>query len=204
MVSEIVQTEQYSHAENLHLMLDRVLKKSGLAAGQIDAVAVSAGPGSYTGLRIGVSAAKGLCYALQIPLIPVGTLRLMCEDVRVVSSGATLYCPMIDARRNEVYTTVYAATGATILPVQALILDEHPFLPLLEQHTMAFFGDGSDKFRSQLSHPNAQFIEMVVPDAANMAQLAEADFQQKNFKDVAYFEPFYLKAFQAGKPKQQV
>lgn len=204
VTSEILNSQQYSHAENLHLMMEKVLKKAGIPSSDLHAVAVSEGPGSYTGLRIGISAAKGLCYALNIPLIAVGTLRLMCEDPEVKSSNADLYIPMIDARRNEVYTAVFSADGSVVKPIEAVVLDEHPFLPLLSEKRAIFFGDGAPKFQSQISHPNASFSEVVNPDAAYMGHLAEEKYQRKEIENLAYYEPFYLKEFQAGKPKNQL
>lgn len=201
--SRILQGEQYSHAENLHTMIRELLRENQWTPDQLDAVAISQGPGSYTGLRIGVSAAKGLCYALQIPMLAICTLRLLCMDKKVQDSGSDRLCPMIDARRNEVYTAVFGGDGNPMTEVEALILDDHNFGELLENHSVAFFGDGSEKFADQLDHPNARFISGVVPNAANMGALAEAFLQRGEHVDVAYFEPFYLKDFIAGKPKKK-
>jgi len=131
-------------------------------------------------------------------------LRLLCLDERVKSSGATRLCPMIDARRNEVYTAVFDANAQPLSLVEALILDDHGYQSLLDEHVVAFFGDGAEKFIAQLQHPNARFIEGVVPHAANMTPLAEEMFRQNEVVDVAYFEPFYLKDFVAGKPKKMI
>lgn len=200
--SKLLLGEKYGHAENLHKMILAILKTNDWLPTTIEAVAVSKGPGSYTGLRIGVSAAKGMCFALNIPLIAIGTLRVLCENATVHSSDADLYCPMIDARRNEVYTAIYDRNGREVRPVEAMILEDHSFDIILDDQRVAFFGDGAAKFRDQLSHANALFIDDVVPEASSMCALAHDLFLAGNFVDVAYFEPFYLKDFIAGKPKK--
>lgn len=201
--SRVLNSAEYSHAENLHEMILDVLQANQWATSQLDAVAIGQGPGSYTGLRIGVSAAKGLCYALQIPMLAVCTLRLLCLDERIQSLTVDRLCPMVDARRNEVYTAVFDRAAHPLSEVEALILDDHNFGEMLEQHAVAFFGDGSEKFVNQLDHPKAQFISHVVPLAANMGALAEEKLSLGEHQDVAYFEPFYLKDFIAGKPKKK-
>lgn len=202
--SKLLKEEKYGHAENLHNLILEILKGNDWLPTTIEAVAVSKGPGSYTGLRIGVSAAKGMCFALNIPLIAIGTLRVLCENTTVVSSDADLFCPMIDARRNEVYSAIYNRNGNELRPVEAMILDDHPFDEMLKDQRIAFFGDGSAKFRDQLSHANALFIDDIVPAAGDMCALTDAHFSSGDFVDVAYFEPYYLKDFIAGKPKKQV
>lgn len=201
--SRSLNSAQYSHAENLHLMIDELLKDNQLKPSDLDAIAVSEGPGSYTGLRIGVSAVKGLCFALSKPMIALSTLRIMSVNPAVVTSDSELFCPMIDARRNEVYTAMFDKTGKEIIPVAPLILGDHWFEEYLNQHRVAFFGDGAAKFESQLQHPNALFISEVFPQAADMSALAEEKYLRGEFENVAYFEPFYLKDFIAGKPKKQ-
>lgn len=200
----VINAANYSHAENLHRMIDEVFQSSQCTPHELDAVAVSRGPGSYTGLRIGVSAAKGLCYGLDIPLISIDTLQLLCEDEKIKDVNVQRLCPMIDARRNEVYTAIFDDSGLVIEPYHALILDYHSFGPIADKYKIAFFGDGAAKFESQFSHPNAEFISEVVPDAANMGRLAERKFQSGTFEDVAYFDPFYGKEYVAGKPKKSV
>lgn len=202
--TRIIQGEKYSHAENLHLMIQELLTANGFTPSDLDAVAVSEGPGSYTGLRIGVSAAKGFCFGLDIPLIAVSTLRLMCENPSVPKSNADFFCPMIDARRNEVFTALYQRDGSIHRPMEALVLDEHPYFEYLNEHRIVFFGDGAAKFEDQLDHQNALFIPDVVPEASCFTGLADTLFRKKAFQDVAYFEPFYGKEFQAGKPKKSV
>jgi tRNA threonylcarbamoyladenosine biosynthesis protein TsaB len=190
----------YTHAENLTVFIDEVMKQAGVKPAALDAVAVSKGPGSYTGLRIGVSAAKGLCYALDKPLVSISTLYAMAVSVSADPSLAdrhsALFCPMLDARRMEVYCAVYDGAGQEVLPVNAVIIDERSFSGLLSTHRMIFFGDGAAKCRGALSHhDHAFFIDHVFPSAKAMTALAEQKFREKAFEDVAYFEPFYLKEF---------
>lgn len=170
---------------------------------KLDAVAVSLGPGSYTGLRIGLSEAKGLAYALDVPLIGVDTLKLMSVHVmfsRDVDPDA-LFAPMIDARRMEVYTALYDLSLEPKMEPRPLILDEGSYAEWLEQGPVMFFGNGSDKARTLLTHPNATFVEDVVPLATDMLALAERDFREGRFLDLAYSVPTYLKDFQATKPR---
>ncbi len=172
----------------------------------LDAVAISCGPGSYTGLRIGVSMAKGLCYGRNLKLISVPTLELLCVPLLLqekIEEGALL-CPMLDARRMEVYTAVLNRALKTVKATSAEILDENSFAELLDSQTIYFFGNGSNKFRRILidkNIKNAQFIDGVIPLAKYMMPLAEQRFLQNNTEDVAYFEPFYLKEFVAAKKK---
>lgn len=202
--ARLIDGAQYSHAENLHQLIEALLRKQDWSANTLEAILISKGPGSYTGLRIGSSAAKGLAYALGIPLMAVSTLRVLCQHPKVVDSGPDLFCPMIDARRNEVYTALFDRAGASQREVEALVLDDHPYLSYLEEQKVAFFGDGSSKFRQQLQHPNAFFLSDVIPDIAHCAPLADQHFRDELFEDVAYFEPFYLKEFIAGKPRNKV
>lgn len=192
-----------SHAASLMEFIQNVLASSELTVADIDAVAVSKGPGSYTGLRIGVSTAKGLCYALDKPLIGIGTLKSMAIGmIKATQSNdqSTLYCPMIDARRMEVYTALYDSSATEIVPVSAKIIDESSFSEVLQNHTVVFAGDGSAKCMKTLAHhPNAHFLNQEIVSAAHMASLAEDAFLNASFEDVAYFEPYYLKDFIAGK-----
>lgn len=192
--------EGYTHSENLTVFAEQVLKEAGVSFSDLDAIAVSKGPGSYTGLRIGVSAAKGFCFALDKPLIAINTLRAMASGVSI--SERALLCPMIDARRMEVYCAVYDEQGNEIRPVSAEIIDENSFSDILKNNKIIFFGDGAAKCRAKLGqHPNAVFIDNVFPSAAFLAPLAEQKFNEKKFEDVAYFEPYYLKDFIAGPKK---
>lgn len=216
------QNGDYSHAENLTLFIEDVCKQANVSLPQVDAIAVSKGPGSYTGLRIGVSTAKGLCYSLDKPLIAVDTLRYMAlavsfRDVtlsvspRAESKGegntdenrkTSLFCPMLDARRMEVYCAIYNSEGNVIKETTAEIIDENSFSTFLSEHTIYFFGDGSAKCKETFSkNPNAIFIDDVVPSAKDMIALSEKAYNEMRFEDIAYFEPFYLKDFVAGKKK---
>ena len=171
---------------------------------KLDAVAVSIGPGSYTGLRIGLSEAKGLAYALGVPLIGVDTLQLMAVSVMFNHDvePEAMFAPMIDARRMEVYTGVYSLALETLMEPRPLILDENSYAEWLEKGPVLFFGNGSDKARDLLSHPNARFIADIKPLAVDMLALADRDFRAGRFLDLAYSVPRYLKAFQAPRPKK--
>jgi tRNA threonylcarbamoyladenosine biosynthesis protein TsaB len=195
-----------SHSSVLTLFMDEVLKTAGVALPDLDAVAVSEGPGSYTGLRIGVASAKGLCYALEKPLIGVSTLRAMAigmvHPVTVNQETHILYCPMIDARRMEVYCAIFDEKGKEIRETRAEIMDENSFMEYLGKNRVVFAGDGALKCRSLFEkHPNAVFSEDFQASAKFMISLSEEKFFQKKFEDLAYFEPYYLKDFIAGKPK---
>lgn len=199
---------EYSHAENLNGFIQEVLDKANLKLSTIDAIAISKGPGSYTGLRIGVSTAKGLCYSLNKPLISVDTLQAMAKKALLELSKEemgehVLLCPMIDARRMEVYTSIYEQNGAQIIPVEAKIINEHSFSDLLKKNKIYFFGDGASKCKEVLSkQPNAVFIDSIETSAQFVNELAFQKFQQQIVEDVAYFEPYYLKDFIATTPKK--
>lgn len=183
--------EGYTHAEKLHVFIEEVLQEAGILVSELDAIAVSKGPGSYTGLRIGVSAAKGLCYALQIPLICLSTLQILAHATPV-NEGYII--PLIDARRMEVYTAVFDAHGKSLSAVEAMILNEDSFEAW--QGPCTFVGDCLPKAKTVLTQGRFQFLESVTfPSAQTMAVLAETLYQEKQFEDVAYFEPFYLKNF---------
>lgn len=193
-----------SHAVLLGVYVDEALSFADNHAIPVDAVAVSCGPGSYTGLRIGVSMAKGVCYGRNLPLIGLPTLEVLCVPVllREDLPDDALLCPMIDARRMEVYTAVYDRALTVQSPVTAKIIDETSFAEQLAEQPVYFFGNGADKCREHIQHPNAHFLEGVIPLASWMFPLAEKAFAQQDFKDVAYFEPFYLKEFVASLPKK--
>lgn len=193
-----------SHASQLGLFVHEImeyLRKEGMS---LQAIAVSSGPGSYTGLRIGVSQAKGLCYGLGIPLIGIPTPQLMASMMRDRVGEGELLCPMIDARRMEVYATVFDRSLNTIRPTAADIVDENSYADLLDKQSVVFFGDGAAKCRSVITHPNARFIDDIHPLAIGMVPLAEKAFQEGRFQDTAYFEPFYLKEFVATVPKNKL
>ena len=188
-----VHTEQFSHSENLHVFIEQVLKESNLQPKAIEAIAISAGPGSYTGLRIGVSTAKGLCYGWDIPLIALPTLRILAEQVSYEFTDIEYIIPMIDARRMEVFTAVYSHDFSPILGERAEILTESTFDTYLNKGKTIFLGDGITKFQAICKHKNAYFWENKFPSAKQMGRLALEKYQAQAFEDIAYFEPFYLK-----------
>jgi tRNA threonylcarbamoyladenosine biosynthesis protein TsaB len=195
-----------SHAVELGLFVDEALSFAENKGLKLEAVSVSSGPGSFTGLRIGVSMAKGLCYGLGIPLIAVPTLDLLADEVcsRLKLPDDALIRPMLDARRMEVYTALYDAGSKCLEPANALIVNEDSFSEILAQHPGWFVGDGSEKCQSKIKSENAHFEEEVYPLAEGMVRLAEQAYQAKEFVDVAYFEPFYLKEFVATVSKKQL
>lgn len=193
----------FTHAENLHLFILEAIRKVGINPGELSAIAVSKGPGSYTGLRIGVSTAKGLAYALNIPLIGVDTLQIMAAGARSKTSAGDFYCPMIDARRMEVYTAVYDPELRMVSEVEACIVDEHSIEKFSSYPGTCFFGDGMPKCKVLLAGlTGAFFCENIWPSAKDMVKLAYGRYMEKAFENVAYFEPFYLKDFMAGKMKK--
>jgi len=192
-----------SHSQFLTPMVGNVVDQAGYKLEVLDAVAISMGPGSYTGLRIGTSTAKGLCFALDIPLISVNTLMAMVYGMNEFNQNGKLLCPMIDARRMEVFSMVTDDKMKILEDTQAKVIDELSYHQFLQEYEMLFFGNGSDKCKKILSkNPNAHFIKGVNPSASNMGDLAWKKYQNKKFEDLAYFEPFYLKSFQATKPKK--
>jgi tRNA threonylcarbamoyladenosine biosynthesis protein TsaB len=190
--------KSYSHAERLHVYIDTVLQEANIGKSVIDAIAVSKGPGSYTGLRIGVSAAKGLCFALDKPLISIPTLDALAHQVSI-KEGVII--SMLDARRMEVYSAVYDSNYKQIRETQAQILDEHSFSDYLEKGKVYFIGNGVEKTKMLIKHPNANFIEDKLPSANEMSKLSYDKYKVNDAEDVAYFEPYYLKDFVALKPK---
>ncbi|MEZ4720606.1 MAG: tRNA (adenosine(37)-N6)-threonylcarbamoyltransferase complex dimerization subunit type 1 TsaB [Flavobacteriales bacterium] len=195
----------YSHAEKLAPFVNDMLQKHNHSVSDLDAIAVSMGPGSYTGLRIGVSLAKGLCYSANKPLISVSTLQLMCLHPNVqkqLTGKDSLLCPMLDARRMEVYSAVYDKDLNPVEEIRAKILDESSFEDLLEQGPILFFGTGSDKFKPVVNSPNATFVENIWPSAREMCSIAQSKLKINAMEDVAYFEPYYLKDFMATTPKK--
>ena len=195
-----------AHAKNIGPFVEEALQFARDKKYKIDAVAVSSGPGSYTGLRIGMSEAKGLCFGLGVPLIAVDTLKILTCSVmfKGMFEEHALFCPMIDARRMEVYSAIYDHSFQEIKPVSADIIDENSYQDILEKGPVYFFGDGAAKCEKELTHPNARFIQSVLPVAYDMMALAELAFRKGEFQDVAYFEPFYLKDFVATTSKHKV
>lgn len=196
---------QNIHAASLTLFIEEVIKTAKLDYAALDAVAVSKGPGSYTGLRIGVSTAKGLCFALDKPLIAIHTLEMMANGFLLQNPNyGGLVCPMIDARRMEVFTAVYTNHLAEFETVNAKIVDERSFILELDNHFVTFIGDGAEKCKAVLEHQNAHFSTANFNSAANMSTLAKKAFDHQVFEDVAYFEPFYLKDFVFTTPKNRL
>ncbi|MBL0742095.1 tRNA (adenosine(37)-N6)-threonylcarbamoyltransferase complex dimerization subunit type 1 TsaB [Chryseolinea lacunae] len=191
---------EHSHASKLAPLIDQVVRTADVTLKDISAVAVASGPGSYTGLRIGTSTAKGLCYALSIPLVAVGTLEIMAAQVNATNVSKARLCPMIDARRMEVYCQIFDAGNTALQAVEAKVIDEHSFEKELEEGPIIFFGNGADKCRPVITHPNAIFISGITPSAANLGALAWTKFQQQRIEDLVHFEPFYLKEFMIKKP----
>jgi len=191
-------SSNYSHAERLHVFIDQTLREAKIKRSQLDAIAVSKGPGSYTGLRIGVSAAKGLCYALDIPLISISTLEALAHQVSIESG---VIVPMLDARRMEVYSAIFSSELKKIREIEAQILDESSFLDELTRGAVYFIGNGVEKSKTLIANKNAVFIEGKLPSADQMSALAYAKHKKNDTEDVAYFEPYYLKDFVALKPK---
>ena len=186
-----ISEEQFSHAEKLHLFIKEVLVSGGILLADLNAVAVSKGPGSYTGLRIGVSAAKGLCYALNIPLIAVDTLAVLAEKIRIDSG---IIIPMIDARRMEVFTQMFDKDLNTLSTAEALIVDETAFTDINEN--IHLIGDGALKCKTVLTDDKFIYHEDVIyPSANDMSRLSYKKYIENTFEDVAYFEPYYLKDF---------
>jgi tRNA threonylcarbamoyladenosine biosynthesis protein TsaB len=181
----------YSHAEKLHLFIQDVIQEASISFSQLSAIAVSQGPGSYTGLRIGVSAAKGLSYALQIPLISVDTLLALAYRV---SENDGLIVPMIDARRMEVYSAIFDSNKQKIREVQAEIISEESFAAISDK--IYFIGDSNEKVKSVLTKSNFVFLDAIqYPSAKEMSRISYQKYLEKDFEDVAYFEPYYLKDF---------
>ena len=186
---------KYSHAEKLHSFIDQVLAESRTLKSSLQAIAVSKGPGSYTGLRIGVSAAKGLCFAMDVPLIAVPTLEALAHQA-VIENGYII--SMLDARRLEVYAAVFSSDNNQIRETKAEVLDENSYDDYLKTNKVCFIGDGVQKFRALCKHKNAVFIDNKLPSAKQIGALAELKYHKNDFEDVAYFEPYYLKDFIAG------
>ena len=196
-----------SHATILAPYVEAALSFADNHAIPLDAVSISQGPGSYTGLRIGTSTAKGICYGRNIPLIALPTLQIMCVPILLYHDEIpedALFCPMIDARRMEVYAAIYDRGLNIIRETQADIVENDSYHELLEQHPIFFFGNGANKCKDIIDHPNAHFLNDIHPLAKYMFPLAEQAIAKANYADVAYFEPYYLKEFVASTPKKQI
>ena len=212
-LSLIESGQERSHATLLNSFIRQSVDKAGKKLQDLTAVAVSKGPGSYTGLRIGVSTAKGLAYALEIPLLASGTLETMASGslshtsiLELVSkhNDRLLLCPMLDARRMEVYAGFYTKDGGLFREVAADIIKEGSYREILESYHVCFFGNGAEKCKETLTHPHAHFIDDIFPSASSMIIPVQKKYREKEFEDVAYFEPYYLKDFIATVPKKKV
>jgi tRNA threonylcarbamoyladenosine biosynthesis protein TsaB len=212
MIYQKESTEGMNHSRLLTVFIEQLFSGNNLDIKSLDAVAVSKGPGSYTGLRIGVSVAKGLCYGLGIPLISIGSLKTLgvytatnfSRFTNIPANADPLFCPMIDARRMEVYTSLYNLAGTEIKPVSAEIITSDFLAEVLEKQPVLFFGNGAIKCAKVLQHVNAVFAGPVATSAGFMTHLAERKYVAQQFEDVAYFEPFYLKNFVATIPKNKI
>lgn len=195
--------EQYSHSEKLHVFIQKCFDQTSISIENLDAVAVSKGPGSYTGLRIGVSAAKGICFAHDIPLISVATLLSLAHQISV-SSGVVV--PLLDARRDEVYSSIYNANFEEVRKTQAEVITSDSFSTHLQKGPVYLLGPGAAKCKNLIAkHPNLHFAkESVFPSAKQMVSLAQSKFDKKEFEDVAYFEPYYLKDFLVTPSKKKL
>lgn len=197
--------EANRHAEKLSVFCEQVLHEAGLTPAELDAVAVSGGPGSYTGLRIGTSTAKGYCFALNIPLIAIPTTEAMARGMRSATTEHELLCPMIDARRMEVYSAIYDTAFNLIAPVTPVVLDQFSYSEFLPTNKIWFSGDGMPKAREILSrNKNAHFTMTGVQSARHLAEAAEERFLNNQFEDLAYYVPFYLKTFHPGPKRSEL
>lgn len=201
--------EGKSHAQYLTVMIDKLLKANNTKTHYLNAVAVSAGPGSYTGLRIGVSVAKAMCYASDIHLIAVSTLEIMLEtvlqsDINIPDTKSNVFIPMIDARRMEVYQAIYKADRKIVEDISPKILKPDAYQQLLNNHKISIFGSGAEKAKQIIQHKNADFIPGIEPRAEYMIPIAMQKFYTGDFENPAYYEPFYLKNFQATTPKNNL
>jgi tRNA threonylcarbamoyladenosine biosynthesis protein TsaB len=199
LIDTIEVSEPQTHAAKLAVSIEALLKRNSLPINKVEAVAVSSGPGSYTGLRIGTSVAKGICMGLNIPLIDIPTLSFLADYVSQTYNNDTFFCPMIDARRMEVYAQVFDNKLSAVTGTEAIIIDENSFRELLDRQSVLFFGDGSGKCKSVILHNNAGFLDGIYPKSAWMGPVAEQRFKSRQFADLTEFTPFYLKEFVAKK-----
>jgi len=193
-----------SHASLLGIFVNDAVRQAQMDGRKIEAIAISSGPGSYTGLRIGFSMAKGLCFGWNVPLISIPTLELLAHKAIQLVSEPALYCAMLDARRMEVFTALYDSSLIKVGNTEAVIVTAGFHASLLEKQQIYFFGNGADKCKNLIQSPNAVFLDDLYPQASDMAVLSEQKYRAKRFEDVAYFEPFYLKDFVATVPKNKI
>jgi len=201
--------ERRSHASVLATFIDSCLQNAGFSVSQLDAIDVCKGPGSYTGLRIGVSTAKGLCYGSSLPLISVDSLSMLTHKVvqtnkDLIENKDVWFCPMIDAKRSEVYTAFYDCNIERKVPINAVVLTYDSFKDILNKRMVYCFGNGAEKAKDILRHHNVRYIDNIYPSADSMVAEAEKLYKHRQFEDVAYFEPLYLKDFIPIKPKNKI
>lgn len=202
LASRRLLNDSFSHSEKLHTFINEVLEETATAPNQLDAIAVSKGPGSYTGLRIGVAAAKGLCFALDLPLIALNSLEILIQSV---AEPTDFILPMLDARRMEVYTAVFDGDKKWVQETAALVIDSRSFLEIAQEKKVVVVGDGAKKFQALKPQIQADFPELPShPEAKEMIEMAWAKFNAQDFESLAYFEPFYLKEFQTTPPKKPI
>jgi len=194
--------EKFSHAEKLHLFIEKAIREADIQLKDLDAIAVGMGPGSYTGLRIGVSSAKGLAYGLDKPLIAISSLQTLAAAGVLEQPDLKYFCPMLDARRMEVFTAVYDQSLQIVEPIEAIVLESDFRSKQLEEDKVVFLGDGSEKLKSIVTNENAVYVDIKYPSSKEMIEFSHQKFMKSEFEDSAYFEPFYLKDFVAGKPKK--
>ena len=201
LFSRVLNSESFSHNEKLHLFISEVLEEANLKPKQLDAISVSKGPGSYTGLRIGVAAAKGFCFALDIPLIALNSLEILVQGV--TQAEVELIIPMMDARRMEVYTAIFDGSKNWINQTSALVLNQDSFKEIVKDKTVLFLGNGTNKFQELIPEINlTHSFENNYPNAIDMVELTWGKYISEDFESLAYFEPFYLKDFQTTTPKK--
>jgi tRNA threonylcarbamoyladenosine biosynthesis protein TsaB len=202
LIAHMEANEGYSHSENMAAFAKEVLEQGAIEFTDLDAIAVGKGPGSYTGLRIGVSLAKGIAFASEIPIISLESLEVIAAACEHKAQSDDLIIPMTDARRMEVYSAIYDSNLKRLNDIEATILDDSSFEENLKAHRCIFCGDGSTKFKEICKHPNAVFVDAIFPSVQFMSKLAFKKFEDGAFEDTAYFEPYYLKEFIAIKPKK--
>lgn len=195
LVASLEIHQEYSHASKLAPLIDQLCKLSGYPVSKIGAIAISAGPGSYTGLRIGTSLAKGLCYSNNLPIIAISSLQVLGLKIAETNAGNDLLCPMIDARRMEVYSQVFDRSLKERNSIEAVIVNENSYSEFLDGQAVIFFGNGSDKCREIIRHPNAKFLSGITPSAIQLGTLAYQKWKADKFEDIHQFVPFYLKEF---------
>ncbi len=199
-----INNDKLAHSTSLGVFVEEIMQVVRENDIEVNAISVSSGPGSYTGLRIGVSQAKGLSYGLDVPLISIPTSLIMAYLVKDKVSSETLLCPMIDARRMEVYAALYNTSLDTVKEIDSQILDENSYSEILSRQKVCFFGNGAKKFMNIIENKNAIFIDDVNPQSSSMVMIAIDKFKKKDFVDTAYFEPFYLKEFSATISKKNI